>query len=136
MVDTPEGRGKVISTQMLRGTCKVQLDDSPDHTLTEFQCADCCTVKGVCRNRHNQAAMAEERRQREEQAAAERAAKEQAEKPADASAEALEEQAAGGESPAEGTAAPRRRRRRGGRRRRKPSGEGAPASEAQQPEQG
>ena len=136
VVDTPEGRGKVISTQMLRGTCKVQLDDSPDHTLTEFQCADCCTVKGVCRNRHNQAAMAEERRQREEQAAAERAAKEQAEKPADASAEALEEQAAGGESPAEGTAAPRRRRRRGGRRRRKPSGEGAPASEAKQPEQG
>ena len=136
VVDTPEGRGKVITTQMLRGTCKVQLDDSPDHTLTEFQCADCCTVKGVCRNRHNQAAMAEERRQREEQAAAERAAKEQAEKPADASAEALEEQAAGGESPAEGTAAPRRRRRRGGRRRRKPSGEGAPASEAQQPEQG
>ena len=28
VVDTPEGRGKVISAQMLRGTCKVQLDDS------------------------------------------------------------------------------------------------------------
>ena len=122
VVDTPEGRGKVISTQMLRGTCKVQLDDSPEHTLTEFQCADCCTVKGVCRNRHNQAAMAEERRKREEQAAAERAAKEQAEQPG---GEQAAEQAAEADKSAEGTAAPRRRRRRGGRRRRKPSGEGA-----------
>ena len=122
VVDTPEGRGKVISTQMLRGTCKVQLDDSPEHTLTEFQCADCCTVKGVCRNRHNQAAMAEERRKREEQAAAERAAREQAEQPG---GEQAAEQAAEAEKSAEGTAAPRRRRRRGGRRRRKPSGEGA-----------
>lgn len=45
VVDTPEGRGKVISTQMLRGTCKVQLDDSPEHSLTEFQCTQCCMVK-------------------------------------------------------------------------------------------
>ena len=44
VVDTPEGRGKVISTQMLRGTCKVQLDDSPEHSLTEFQCTQCCMV--------------------------------------------------------------------------------------------
>ena len=51
MVDTPEGRGKVVSTQMLRGTCKVQLDDSPEHSLTEFQCTQCCMVKGACRNR-------------------------------------------------------------------------------------
>ena len=42
VVDTPEGRGKVVSTQMLRGTCKVQLDDSPEHSLTEFQCTQCC----------------------------------------------------------------------------------------------
>ncbi len=62
----PEGRGKVISTQMLRGTCKVQLDDSPEHSLTEFRCEDCTVVKGACRNRQNAAAMAEERRQREE----------------------------------------------------------------------
>ena len=46
VVDTPEGRGKVVSTQMLRGTCKVQLDDSPEHSLTEFQCTQCCMVKG------------------------------------------------------------------------------------------
>ncbi len=69
VVDTPEGRGKVISTQMLRGTCKVQLDDSPEHSLTEFQCADCCVVKGACRNRQNIAALAEERRRREDRAA-------------------------------------------------------------------
>ena len=61
VVDTPEGRGKVVSTQMLRGTCKVQLDDSPEHSLTEFQCTQCCMVKGACRNRQNAAAMAEER---------------------------------------------------------------------------
>ena len=67
VVDTPEGRGKVISTQMLRGTCKVQLDDSPEHSLTEFQCTQCCMVKGACRNRQNAAAMAEERRKREDQ---------------------------------------------------------------------
>ena len=41
VVDTPEGRGKVITTQMLRGICKVQLDDSPEHALTEFRCEDC-----------------------------------------------------------------------------------------------
>ena len=133
VVDTPEGRGKVISTQMLRGTCKVQLDDSPEHTLTEFQCADCCTVKGVCRNRQNQAAMAEERRRREEQAAAERAAEAQADKPAEDAA--VPAQASDSEHPAEGTAAPRRRRRRGGRRRRKPSGEGGNAAPEQHSEQ-
>ena len=66
VVDTPEGRGKVITTQMLRGLCKVQLDDSPEHSLTEFRCEDCTVVKGACRNRQNAAAMAEERRQREE----------------------------------------------------------------------
>lgn len=66
VVDTPEGRGKVITTQMLRGICKVQLDDSPEHSLTEFRCEDCTVVKGACRNRQNAAAMAEERRQREE----------------------------------------------------------------------
>ena len=51
---------------MLRGICKVQLDDSPEHSLTEFRCEDCTVVKGACRNRQNAAAMAEERRQREE----------------------------------------------------------------------
>ena len=127
VVDTPEGRGKVITTQMLRGTCKVQLDESPDHTLTEFQCVDCCVVKGACRNRQNAAAMAEERR-RMEQEAAKQQKKQQAEA-GEAPEEAQGEQPAEGAAPAEG--APRRRRRRGGRRRRKSqNAEGAPAQES------
>ena len=150
VVDTPEGRGKVVSTQMLRGTCKVQLDESPEHSLTEFQCTQCCMVKGACRNRQNAAAMAEERRRREEQeGAAAPAQKSEApkkperrpdapkkneaphpkpqqqrppRKPAPQPA-AEEAEEAAGEFPADGEGAPRRRRRRGGRRRRKPGAE-------------
>ena len=114
VVDTPEGRGKVITTQMLRGTCKVQLDDSPEHSLTEFQCTDCCVVKGACRNRQNAAAMAEERRRMEQEAAKQK----QQNAAEDLSDEAQGEQSDEGAAPAEG--APRRRRRRGGRRRHKP----------------
>ena len=146
VVDTPEGRGKVISTQMLRGTCKVQLDDSPEHSLTEFQCTQCCMVKGACRNRQNAAAMAEERRKREEQedAAAPSPKKDAPKKsetphqkpqqprpprkpaPQQTVADELPEDAQNELSP-DGEGAPRRRRRRGGRRRRKPNGEnGAP----------
>ena len=115
VVDTPEGRGKVISTQMLRGTCTVQLDDSPEHTLTEFQCTDCCMVKGVCRNRQNAAAMAEERRRREEQGAGD------VPQPVQPPVETAPQ-----EETEESAPAPRRRRR-GGRRRRKPTEEGTPA---------
>lgn len=146
VVDTPEGRGKVVSTQMLRCTCKVQLDDSPEHSLTEFQCTQCCMVKGACRNRQNAAAMAEERRKREEQedAAAPAPRKDAPKKseaphqkpqqprpprkpaPQQTAADELPEDAQN-ELSQDGEGAPRRRRRRGGRRRRKPNGEnGAP----------
>lgn len=137
VVDTPEGRGKVISTQMLRGTCKVQLDDSPEHSLTEFQCADCCVVKGACRNRQNIAALAEERRRREEAESvrpprAERSA--QPDKPERAPS-AAEPAAPESASAAEGATgdAPKRRRRRGGRRRRKSSGGEAQAYHEEKP---
>lgn len=146
VVDTPEGRGKVVSTQMLRGTCKVQLDDSPEHSLTEFQCTQCCMVKGACRNRQNAAAMAEERRKREDQEdAATPAPKKDAPKKSETPHQKPQQprpprkpapqQTAGDELPEDaqnelspdGEGAPRRRRRRGGRRRRKPNGEnGAP----------
>lgn len=146
VVDTPEGRGKVISTQMLRGTCKVQLDDSPEHSLTEFQCTQCCMVKGACRNRQNAAAMAEERRKREDQEDADATApKKDAPKKSETPHQKPQQprpprkpapqQTAGDELPEDaqnelspdGEGAPRRRRRRGGRRRRKPNGEnGAP----------
>lgn len=44
LVDTPEGRGTVRSTQMLRGTCKVQLENAPDETKT-FSCSDCQMIR-------------------------------------------------------------------------------------------
>lgn len=44
-VITPEGTGKVISTQMLRGLCKVQLDDASEHTVSEFPCSECAIMK-------------------------------------------------------------------------------------------
>lgn len=53
LVETPEGRGTVLSTQMLRGTCKVQLEDAPDEPKT-FACTDCQMIrsgrakKGCC----------------------------------------------------------------------------------------
>lgn len=50
-VQTPDGIGRVVSTQMLRGTCKVQLENEQDHTLTQFGCSECCMVRGGCPNR-------------------------------------------------------------------------------------
>lgn len=44
LVETPEGRGTVLSTQMLRGTCKVQLEDTPDEPKT-FSCTDCHMIR-------------------------------------------------------------------------------------------
>lgn len=42
-VETPEGTGTVLSNQMLRGTCVVQLDDNTEEPKT-FCCADCKTL--------------------------------------------------------------------------------------------
>lgn len=44
-VETPEGPGTVISSQMLRGTCRVQLDDSTDSPKI-FSCAECQMLRG------------------------------------------------------------------------------------------
>lgn len=60
IVDTPEGRGKVVSSQILRGTCCVQLEDSPDRTISQFRCGECCAVKrgeggGCCQSRRENA---------------------------------------------------------------------------------
>ncbi len=54
LVDTPEGRGRVVSTQMLRGICKVQLDGKPEHSPTEFPCSSCCMLKGGTRVQQNE----------------------------------------------------------------------------------
>lgn len=114
VVDTPEGRGKVISTQMLRGTCKVQLDDSPEHSLTEFQCTQCCMVKGAPKKSETPHHKPQQPRPPRKPA------------PQQTAGDELPEDAQNELSP-DGEGAPRRRRRRGGRRRRKPNGEnGAP----------
>lgn len=135
VVDTPEGRGRVVSTQMLRGTCKVQLDDAPDHTLTQFPCAECCMIKGVCRNRCAASGEGQKRAEPSGQERVPRAERperaertERPERPKERRAEPTVEAVAlppvpqDAEASAEG--APRRRRRRGGRRRHKPAGEG------------
>ncbi len=44
-VDTPDGKGKVVSTQLLRGTCRVQLDSAPDQPPVEYCCKDCCLTR-------------------------------------------------------------------------------------------
>lgn len=44
LVDTPEGRGTVVSAQMLCGTCKVQLEGRQDAPKT-FCCGDCSTLR-------------------------------------------------------------------------------------------
>ncbi|RKJ73058.1 stage 0 sporulation protein [Butyricicoccus sp. 1XD8-22] len=44
LVETPEGRGTVVSTQMLRGTCRVLLEDGDD-TPQQFACTDCAVLR-------------------------------------------------------------------------------------------
>ena len=58
LVETPEGRGTVLSTQMLRGTCKVQLEDSPRrakdlllHRLSHDSFRTCQKSCGGCQSK-------------------------------------------------------------------------------------
>ena len=44
LVETPGGRGTVVSTQMLRGTCKVLLEEGDD-TPQQFDCCDCVVLR-------------------------------------------------------------------------------------------
>ena len=44
LVETPEGTGTVVATQMLAGLCKVQLDGSNEPAKT-FSCGECCTIR-------------------------------------------------------------------------------------------
>lgn len=52
VVETPEGRGTVLSTQMLRGTCKVQLEDAPDEPRV-FACTDCQMIRSGRAKKNN-----------------------------------------------------------------------------------
>lgn len=85
IVDTPEGRGKVVSSQILRGTCCVQLEDSPDRTISQFRCGECCAVKkgeggGCCQSRRESAGEANSLPTLEETVEAERFSKTKAQK--------------------------------------------------------
>ena len=117
LVETPEGRGTVVSTQMLCGTCKVQLEHSDDAPKC-FCCADCTTLR--CGRAKRGAAPAH---------AAQEGKPERPEKPRREWAPKPEEtEDAVSEPPAaalDEETRPRRRRRGGARRRRKPTGEGA-----------
>lgn len=44
LVETPAGRGTVVSAQMLRGVCQVLLEDGDD-TPQQFQCSDCVVLR-------------------------------------------------------------------------------------------
>lgn len=44
LVETPDGRGTVVSTQMLRGVCQVLLEDGDD-TPRQYNCSDCVVLR-------------------------------------------------------------------------------------------
>ena len=44
LVETPAGRGTVVSTQMLRGVCQVLLEDGDD-TPQQFHCSECVVLR-------------------------------------------------------------------------------------------
>lgn len=78
-VETPLGNGTIVSVQMLRGLCKVQIEDSPD-APKEFACADCRVIrnaKGKNNSRAGGAGQAEDGKQ-EERAPRERSMKQNA----------------------------------------------------------
>lgn len=45
LVETPEGKGIIIDASLLKGTCRVKLDN--DDTLKCFCCKDCKVVRGA-----------------------------------------------------------------------------------------
>ena len=116
LVETPEGRGTVVSTQMLCGTCKVQLEDSDDAPKT-FCCSDCTTLRCGRAKRCAAPAPAQDSQKSERP---EKPRREKAPKPEEPVFEAAETPDA-----PDAENKPRRRRRGGARRRRKPAGEHA-----------
>ena len=110
LVETPEGRGTVIATQMLCGTCKVQLDDMPDAPKT-FSCSECSTLR-CGRARHSALSNADPKELKSEKSAT----------PPPATKPEIAEEIEPAQAAAEKSEPNKpRRRRRGGTRRRKPS---------------
>lgn len=46
IVDTPQGKGTVVENALIKETCKVRLNSSPD-TVTSFPCAKCRVIKAA-----------------------------------------------------------------------------------------
>ena len=44
LVDTPQGRGTIIETSLLKGCCKVRLQNNPD-TPVNFRCDECTVLR-------------------------------------------------------------------------------------------
>ena len=44
LVDTPQGRGTIIDTSLLKGCCKVRLQSNPDTPVT-FRCEECTVLR-------------------------------------------------------------------------------------------
>jgi hypothetical protein len=44
LVDTPQGRGTIIDTSLLKGCCKVRLQNNPDTPVT-FRCDECTVLR-------------------------------------------------------------------------------------------
>ncbi len=127
LVETPEGRGTVVSTQILCGTCKVQLEDSPD-TPQVFCCKDCTMLRSGRGKRGPQP-------DNHRAPADDESTMEPLEKRKPTPTVAAEEPAAAdAETPAEEK--PRRRRSGSRRRRRKPAGEGGEGRQSAIPPQG
>lgn len=151
-VETPLGCGTVVSVQMLRGQCRVQLDDDPEN-MQVIPCVDCRTLRAAKgrgkpmnarSGAHENATSADTPRAAADASADDRPARPPREKrerrddrpvqsrPVRPAPEPVPtERAAEGEidtvsvEDTEGEAKPRRRSRRGGRRRHKrPEGEG------------
>lgn len=130
LVETPEGRGTVLSTHMLAGTCRVQLEDSSDAPKV-FSCGECCILRAG-RGKRSQPCAGGCGGCKPDESAAQTDSAEQtpptprreqkAEMPAQAEPNDVPVAA---EEASSGEDKPRRRRRGGSRRRRKPSDESA-----------
>ena len=44
LVDTPQGRGTIIDTSLLKGCCKIRLQSNPDTPVT-FRCEECTVLR-------------------------------------------------------------------------------------------
>ncbi len=49
IVNTPAGKGTVVSTNLLKGRAQIRLDSEPENSISEFKVADLTVIKDVSR---------------------------------------------------------------------------------------